>query len=132
MMYPSSSTPFNKQALLNGSMGKVNEPPGKETVCEARSTVSSARGASSTRSKSILCVSSSTVMGMSPFFNELLRKISAKDVEMTARNPYAVSAQGACSRLEPQPKLSPANRICAPFDSGLLMINSSFGDLSWL
>ena len=49
-----------------------------------------------------------------------------------ARKPYAVSAQGACSRLDPQPKLSPARRICAPCDSGLLMMKSSFGDLSSL
>ena len=29
---------------------------------------------------------------------------------MTARNPQPANAQGACSREEPQPKLSPASR----------------------
>ena len=37
---------------------------------------------------------------------------------MTARNPNCVSAQGACSRELPQPKLSPASRICASLASG--------------
>ncbi len=37
--------------------------------------------------------------------------MSAKLVLITARNPYCVRAQGACSRLLPHPKLSPARRI---------------------
>ncbi len=37
--------------------------------------------------------------------------MSANEVLITARNPYCVSAQGACSRELPQPKLSPASNI---------------------
>src|SRR5437764_6611536 len=39
--------------------------------------------------------------------------MSAKLGAMTQRMPKSVSAQGACSRLEPQPKLSPATMILA-------------------
>ena len=74
-----------------------------------------------------VCVSGFTVTGSRPFFMALLRKISAKDVLMTARIPQPVNAQGACSRDEPQPKLSPATRICAPWYSGLLRGKSGLG-----
>ena len=46
--------------------------------------------------------------------------MSANDVLITARNPNCVSAHGACSRELPQPKLSPASRISAPFASRLI------------
>jgi len=39
--------------------------------------------------------------------------MSAKDVEITHLMPKSLSAQGACSRDEPQPKLSPATMISA-------------------
>src|SRR5436309_1884800 len=39
--------------------------------------------------------------------------MSAKVGAITQRIPKSVSAQGACSRLEPQPKLSPATMILA-------------------
>ena len=44
--------------------------------------------------------------------------MSAKLGEITQRMPKSISAQGACSREEPQPKLSPATRIVAPLYSG--------------
>src|SRR5450759_3671955 len=40
--------------------------------------------------------------------------MSAKLVETMARMPHARSAQGACSREEPEPKLSPTRRIWRP------------------
>ena len=49
---------------------------------------------------------------------QLVRKMSAKLGAMTARKPWSSSAQGACSRDEPQPKLRPATRIGAPAYSG--------------
>jgi hypothetical protein len=55
-----------------------------------------------------------TTIGSSEFFSEFCLKISANEVLITARNPNWVSAHGACSRELPQPKLSPASRICAP------------------
>jgi hypothetical protein len=48
-----------------------------------------------------------------PFLKQLLKKMSANDGAMTQRMPKSSSAQGACSRLDPQPKLSPAIRISA-------------------
>src|SRR5215468_10355923 len=39
--------------------------------------------------------------------------MSPNEVEITQRMPKSISAQGACSREEPQPKLSPATRILA-------------------
>jgi hypothetical protein len=58
-------------------------------------------------------------MGRMPFLKQLLKKMSAKDVAITQRMPKSSSAHGACSRDEPQPKLSPATRICA-FDRRLV------------
>ena len=46
---------------------------------------------------------------------------------MTARMPQPVSAQGACSREEPQPKLSPASMIWQPWYSGWLSGKSGSG-----
>ena len=52
-------------------------------------------------------------IGSSEFLSALPLKMSANEVLITARNPNWVSAQGACSRELPQPKLSPASRICS-------------------
>ena len=41
--------------------------------------------------------------------------MSAKEVEITQRTPKSIRAQGACSREEPQPKLSPATIIFTPW-----------------
>ncbi len=45
-----------------------------------------------------------------PFFVQLPWKMSAKDTATMARMPKSPSAQGACSRLEPQPKFAPETR----------------------
>jgi hypothetical protein len=55
-----------------------------------------------------------TVMGRRPFFSELFLKISANDSAITARIPFSWSAQTACSRDDPQPKLFPATMMEAP------------------
>src|SRR5579883_947794 len=39
--------------------------------------------------------------------------MSPNEVEITQRMPKSISAQGACSREEPQPKLSPATSTLA-------------------
>ena len=44
--------------------------------------------------------------GRMPFLKQLLWKMSAKSGAMTQRMPKSSSAQGACSRDEPQPKFS--------------------------
>ena len=48
-----------------------------------------------------------------PFLKLLLKKMSAKSGAMMQRMPKSSSAQGACSREEPQPKFSCAMMICA-------------------
>ena len=46
-----------------------------------------------------------------PFFMQLEWKMSAKEVEIIERIPKPEIDHGACSRDEPQPKLSPAIRM---------------------
>jgi len=58
--------------------------------------------------------------------------MSANDGATMARKPKAVSAHGACSRDDPQPKLRPARRICAPSASGWRSAKSRFGEPSAL
>ena len=53
-------------------------------------------------------------MGSRPFLKQLLKKMSAKLGAISARMPYCCSAQGACSRLEPQPKFLRASSTLAP------------------
>ena len=49
-----------------------------------------------------------------PFLKALPEKMSEKLGAITAAMPMSANAQAACSRLDPQPKLSPAIRIGAP------------------
>mmetsp|Transcript_63643 Transcript_63643/g.164251 ORF Transcript_63643/g.164251 Transcript_63643/m.164251 type:complete len:204 (+) Transcript_63643:518-1129(+) len=56
---------------------------------------------------------SGRVMGNMPFLKQLLKKMSAKLVEIKHRMPKSLIAHGACSREEPQPKLSPQTMILA-------------------
>jgi hypothetical protein len=54
---------------------------------------------------------SGSTIGNRPFLKLLLKKMSAKLGAMMARKPYWSSAQGACSRDEPQPKFLRASRM---------------------
>ena len=56
--------------------------------------------------------------------------MSAKLGAMSTRKPKSSKAQGACSRLEPQPKLRRANRMLAPVSFGWFNSNSGFGEPS--
>ena len=49
----------------------------------------------------------------------------------TARKPYWVSAQGACWCELPQPKLSPARRICPAVPRGWFRMKSGRGYGAW-
>ena len=121
---PSSSTPFIRQYLANPSSGnEAVVPSGSATVCEARSILTVAPGAAS----SFAWLAGSSTTGTRPFLSALLRKMSAMRVETTARMPASTSAHGACSRDEPQPKLSPATRIVQPCASGRFRTNSARG-----
>jgi hypothetical protein len=82
------------------------------------------------RSASSISLSTSScgrTMGRMPFLKQLLKKMSAKDGAITQRMPKSSSAQGACSRDDPQPKFSPATRICAFAIGGL--VQDEIGDL---
>ena len=81
------------------------------TVIVSRSTVIGWSWATAS-SRSIASCGSTT--GTMPFFTALPEKMSEKDGAITARTPRSASAQAACSRLDPQPKLSPAIRTGAP------------------
>ena len=58
--------------------------------------------------------------------------MSAKDVETTTLIPKSDKAQGACSREEPHPKLSPATKILDSLYAGLFKTKSSTSDPSAL
>ncbi len=99
-----------------GLAERVDREPGLESIRQTAPSALPGRSSPlpasqpATRLVRYLWVPSSTTTGSRPFFKALLRKISANDVLMTARMPQPNSAQGACSRDEPQPKLSPASR----------------------
>ena len=92
-------------------------PSGSVDALAARSTVSSSAGRPRARARSRVRPRSSAT-GRRPFFSAFCLKMSANERAITARKPQSTSAHGACSRDEPQPKLSPARRICAPAASG--------------
>ena len=66
------------------------------------------------------------------FLKQLLKKMSAKEVEIMHLMPKSLMAHGACSRELPQPKLSPATKIEVPFHSGLFKTKSGFSEPSAL
>ena len=70
---------------------------------------------------------SSTLTGTTPLAMQLARKIGLKEGATTARMPYSANAHTACSRLEPQPKLSPVISMLKPRRSGLFRMNSGSG-----
>mmetsp|Transcript_17410 Transcript_17410/g.27818 ORF Transcript_17410/g.27818 Transcript_17410/m.27818 type:complete len:291 (-) Transcript_17410:1108-1980(-) len=60
-----------------------------------------------------------------PFLKQLLKKMSAKLVEIMHLNPISFRAHGACSLDDPHPKFSPAIRIGAPLYTGWFRMKSS-------
>ena len=56
--------------------------------------------------------------------------MSPKLGAMTERMPKSSSAQGACSRDDPQPKFSPATRMTEWRQAGLLSTKSGFSEPS--
>src|SRR5580698_1076916 len=116
--------PSSKQCLAKSSTGNCTlRPLGSVNVCDARSTFT----APVESLNSSACASGGTTIGSSEFFSELPLKMSANDVLITARKPYCVNAQGACSRELPHPKLSPASKTWQAFDSGLFNTKSGLG-----
>jgi hypothetical protein len=111
---PMSSSPFEEAALaervhLEGDHLPVREGDGLRREVHAQARVLPALGVP--HAQVALGLGSTT--GRMPFLKQLLKKMSAKEVEITQRMPKSASAQGACSRDDPQPKLSPATRIWA-------------------
>src|SRR3546814_2876354 len=82
------------------------------TVQACKSTVtgcSAGRSPTDAAIRTIAALPSST--GTMPLLTQFDRKIGLNDEATTARNPYSTSAQAACSRLDPHPKLAPERRI---------------------
>src|SRR3546814_8631375 len=75
--------------------------------------------------RTIAALPSST--GTMPLLTQFDRKIGLNDEATTARNPYSKSAQAACSRLDPHPKLAPESRIFAAAKRGSLRMKSGLG-----
>src|SRR6218665_3245801 len=108
---PISSIPFRRCALRTESISNsMHHSAGQEIVCRGRSTSSSKPTWWLTSSKSLSIVSLARTIGKSPFLKQLSRKMSAKLEAISTRNPYCSIAHGACSRLDPQPKLAPASK----------------------
>mmetsp|Transcript_5226 Transcript_5226/g.16490 ORF Transcript_5226/g.16490 Transcript_5226/m.16490 type:complete len:249 (-) Transcript_5226:1212-1958(-) len=124
---PMSSRPLRRLFLRNGSTSNAYagpEPSARWTVCAARSTVSSPPAAATLSRSSTW--SRGRMTGSMPFLKQLLKKMSANDVETRQRMPRSLMDHGACSRDDPHPKLSPATRIfAAPFAQGALLSTKS-------
>mmetsp|Transcript_1696 Transcript_1696/g.4479 ORF Transcript_1696/g.4479 Transcript_1696/m.4479 type:complete len:431 (+) Transcript_1696:272-1564(+) len=116
-----SSRPLSRQCLRKASISKtMGAPPGRVMVCEGRSTLSAEPGDLVAVASSSSTVAAGRTIGRMPFLKQLLKKMSAKLGAITQRIPKSSRAQGACSRLEPQPKLSRATRMEAERKAGWL------------
>mmetsp|Transcript_2513 Transcript_2513/g.4267 ORF Transcript_2513/g.4267 Transcript_2513/m.4267 type:complete len:224 (+) Transcript_2513:159-830(+) len=125
MVRPMSSRPFSRQCFLNASTSNLITSPSEVVIsCASRSTVMRAFSPFSASAISTSTCSCGSTIGSMPFLKLLLKKMSAKDVDTITLMPKSSSAQGACSREEPQPKLSPAIRICALRYCGLFSTKS--------
>jgi NAD(P)-dependent dehydrogenase (short-subunit alcohol dehydrogenase family) len=111
---PMSSSPSRRRHRVKSSMSKVSSRPGALTVSPSRSTTMRVVGSSSTASMRARTLSTRSSTGSRPIFVQLVRKMSAKLGAMTARKPASSIAHGACSRLDPHPKFSPAISTEAP------------------
>ena len=83
------------------------------TVRAATSTTTSASGSAASAANILATVAASACAGTRPELMALPWKISAKPGDTTAAKPKSCSAQTACSRDEPQPKLAPATSTFA-------------------
>ena len=109
-----SSKPFINEFRRNGSISNFARSPSESvTTSLIRSTVTSYPVRCNAFPIIVSTVTWSSTTGTIPFCMQLLRKMSAKLGAMIARKPISFSAQGACSREEPEPKLRPATRIVA-------------------
>src|ERR1039458_8176204 len=112
---PMSSRPLSRQYLRNGSMSKwAVKPDASVTVWSTSEIVILCCGFAVERARRVWTSSSLRRTRMMPFLPALEKKRSAKVGAMTARKPYWLSAQAACSRDDPQPKFRSAMRICEP------------------
>ena len=115
MVWPMSSRPFSSRCLRNGSISNaISSPLGRTTTWRARSIGDAGVAAHAWRPPSAgRRPRAAGAIGRMPFLKQLLWKMSAKLGAITQRMPKSSSAQGACSRDEPQPKFSCAIRISA-------------------
>mmetsp|Transcript_55952 Transcript_55952/g.134096 ORF Transcript_55952/g.134096 Transcript_55952/m.134096 type:complete len:237 (+) Transcript_55952:129-839(+) len=110
---PMSSRPLSRLFLRKASTSKGYLVPHSRMTCWLCRSISTSFISSASLSSSSTC-SRGSVTGSMPFFMQLEWKMSAKDELMMQRMPMPLIDHGACSRLEPQPKLSPATRMLVP------------------
>src|ERR1022692_751529 len=111
----SSSPSSSRQRAKSGSAKGSSRPAdGMATVRSATSTTTSASGSAASAANIAATVAASAWAGTSPELMALPRKMSAKPGDTTAAKPKSCSAQTACSRDEPQAKLSPATSTLEP------------------
>ncbi len=110
-----SQRPETRASWADAGISTLNSMPLElKTLRFSMSMVISTEGSASTSARSLAMFSAlATTHGMARVV-ELPKKISAKDSAMTPSNPYFLSDCGACSREEPQPKLTPARRMRRP------------------
>ena len=110
-------------AISNCSFVSV---PTISIVCAGKSIYSCMPASFSAVAKISASICSLTTTGKSPLLSALLRKMSAKKLDTTARNPAPSMAHAACSRLEPQPKFFPAT-IISPLYTGEFITKPALG-----
>ena len=93
--------------------GDLLHPSGRMTTCSSRSMRDARIGAE----RRIFHQLVADLLRQDDRQNAVLEAVAVENIgkagAMTQRMPKSSSAQGACSREEPQPKLSPATRISA-------------------
>src|SRR3546814_13389385 len=110
-------------------MGKVQQSVAAVGTVEAGK--SPVTGRSACRSPTEAAIRTSAALpsstGTMPLLTQFDRKIGLNDEATTARNPYSKSAQAACSRLDPHPKLAPESRLFAAAKRGSLRMKPGLG-----
>ena len=121
----SSSTPLRRPSRRKSEIGKVRRVRPSSTLRASRSRLRSPPSrAVSARART---ASDGRLTGRMPFRKQLDSKMAPKPVATTARNPRAFTAHAAVSRELPHPKLAPASRISAPWNTGSLSGQSARG-----
>ena len=129
-----SSRPRRRRRRVSGSVWKGKVPPSSVSTRPAAKSTTTLRPPGAARANNSATAAAGKVTSSKPLLTLLVEKMSAKLGAITQRKPYSSSAHTACSRLDPQPKLSRASSTVAPWYSGAFRTKSplmrrSFGVL---